>query len=479
MGDNINFSKRVKKFGTTMSESKCSNLLSLEENETVFHLLGPRCQSLATTVIQLYITIGAEHNEWYKKDTGVLCLVKDNLRRSYFFRLYCPSRQQLVWEHEVYNSMEYNAPQNYLHTFEAEDYIAAFSFVSEEEAAWLRSILLAKLETKKQRRERKSQRLNQRDLPGIPSYSTSNGIITSQQQILTNSQLSNRVNNNKGIKKKKDKSKKLSKADIGTPKNFRHISHVGWDADKGFEYDLANNDDPSLQSFLHKAGVSEKHMQDRETRDFIYDFIEKNGGLEAVKQEEPPVSRSVSTANRAAPPPPPPRIGAFPASLQSPPPLPPLRTIPQRNHEGLNAVVPPPPEASFPPPPPPPPLPGPKFDLNPAPLPTPTPSVLPGITDVRSQLMESIRSGASLKHVEVDSKNKQDSRGELLDQIRQGVELKSVQPIVRSNEVKEKMGSGLAGALARALAERSKVIHSESSTSSDDDDDDGDDEWED
>lgn len=83
-------------------------------------------------------------------------------------------------------------------------------------------------------------------------------------------------------------------------------------------------------------------MQDRETRDFIYDFIEKNGGLEAVKQEAPPPlpsmsARSTPIANRAAPPPPPPRIGALPAPpapSQTPPPLPPLRTLPQRAQEG-------------------------------------------------------------------------------------------------------------------------------------------------
>ena len=37
----------------------------------------------------------------------------------------------------------------------------------------------------------------------------------------------------------------------------------------------------------------------------------------------------------------------------------------------------------------------------------------------------------------------------------------------------------LAGALARALAERARAIHSETSGSSDDDDDEEDDEWED
>lgn len=98
--------------------------------------------------------------------------------------------------------------------------------------------------------------------------------------------------------------------------------------------------------------------------------------------------------------------------------------------------------------------------------------------------MDAIKSGKKLKHVEVDADNKSvksmDSRGELLDQIRQGIELKPVQVESRSSQGSSGGGApedGLAGALARALAERSRAIHSESSDSDDDEEDD--DEWED
>ena len=35
--------------------------------------------------------------------------------------------------------------------------------------------------------------------------------------------------------KKKDKKKKLTKDDIGTPTNFKHVSHVGWDPNIGLD----------------------------------------------------------------------------------------------------------------------------------------------------------------------------------------------------------------------------------------------------
>lgn len=46
----------------------------------------------------------------------------------------------MLWEHEVYNSMDYKAPMSYFHTFEAEDCMAAFNFASETEAITLRYV---------------------------------------------------------------------------------------------------------------------------------------------------------------------------------------------------------------------------------------------------------------------------------------------------------------------------------------------------
>jgi hypothetical protein len=43
--------------------------------------------------------------------------------------------------------------------------------------------------------------------------------------------------------------------------------------------------DPKLKQFFSKAGVSERELQDKDTRDFIYDFIDKHGGIEAALLE--------------------------------------------------------------------------------------------------------------------------------------------------------------------------------------------------
>lgn len=58
------------------------------------------------------------------------------------------------------------------------------------------------------------------------------------------------INSVSSKKSKKDKNKKLTKADIGLPSDFQHLSHVGWDPNQGFALD---NVDPNLLKFFAKV----------------------------------------------------------------------------------------------------------------------------------------------------------------------------------------------------------------------------------
>jgi hypothetical protein len=63
-------------------ESANSHLLTREENAVAIRLLGPRCQSLGTAVVQIYQSEPqSNHNRWNKRSCGVVCFVKDNSRR--------------------------------------------------------------------------------------------------------------------------------------------------------------------------------------------------------------------------------------------------------------------------------------------------------------------------------------------------------------------------------------------------------------
>ncbi|OWR40727.1 Wiskott-Aldrich syndrome protein [Danaus plexippus plexippus] len=475
-------------------ENRPSVLLTPEENDLVFSLIGAKCQSLATAVVQLFTTEGPDHSEWKKKDTGVLCLIKDNSKRSYFFRIYCLYRRSLIWEHEVYLQIEYKNPRPYLHTFEAEEYMTAFNFANEMEATVLRNILLEKIELRKQRRQVRNNRsmmVPRNNSTVHESSSRYNGAPPPPPLTTTTATTNTKTNTLNSLKGsgRKPKARKLTKADIGMPKDFKHVSHVGWDANKGFDVDLPEE---KLRWFFDKAGVSETQLNDQETRMFIYDFIIKNGGADAVNEDltdepPPPYSESRSPAppvpaRAPHPPAPPSRAPPPPPARSVPPPPPPPATLAPRNPPPPRPTQPPAPAPpSMPPPPPPPSLAPPPPPPPPAPPAPPPPSSedrseLPAAnSDPRAALMASIRSGnKNLRPVDSVSKSSastDDSRNNLLSEIRQGITLKSVRrESVTAGDEKTtnnvENASGLAGALARALKERARAIHS-----SDDEDD--------
>lgn len=71
-------------------------------------------------VVQFFSTDGPEGTEWRLKNFGILGFIRDPNRKSYYFRLYCPIRHQLLWEHELYNGLQYLSLVNFFHCFEAE-----------------------------------------------------------------------------------------------------------------------------------------------------------------------------------------------------------------------------------------------------------------------------------------------------------------------------------------------------------------------
>jgi len=77
-------------------------------------------QSIASAVVQVLYPSPPSYSQWNKRHCGVLCFIKDNVKRSYFFRIYCLAKQELLWEQELYNSFEYLSPRPYFHTFEGD-----------------------------------------------------------------------------------------------------------------------------------------------------------------------------------------------------------------------------------------------------------------------------------------------------------------------------------------------------------------------
>ncbi|XP_059181804.1 LOW QUALITY PROTEIN: WASP like actin nucleation promoting factor b [Centropristis striata] len=494
-----------------------SILLTPQENDSLFNHLGRKCISLSSAVVQVFT---AERNSsWNKKCCGVACLVKDNPLRSYFIRVLDIKDGKIMFEQELYNNFSIYLPKPYFITFTGDTCQVGLNFASEEETKRFRSQVNELIGRRQRKTEKRRDPANGPTLP-MATVDIKNPEISTVHRYQNNSQVNNIVHSSfpKREKKGKAKKKRLTKADIGTPSNFQHIGHVGWDPNTGFDL---NNLDPELKNLFDMCGISEAQLKDKETSKVIYDFIEKKGGVEAVKNElrrqapPPPPSRGgpppPPPPPRSAPPPPPPARGrgAPPppppsrAPISAPPPPPPSRPgmsapppppppsrgslppPPPPAHASIPVAPPPPPPPPSssgggpPPPPPPPPPPGP-----PPPAPPPLPTEANGGDGGlgKGALLSQIREGTQLKKVEQKERPVSNTgRDALLDQIRQGIQLKARDDNPDSGPTTPAPSAGIVGALMEVMQKRSKAIHSSDEDDDDDEDEDfeDDDEWED
>ncbi|XP_058856020.1 actin nucleation-promoting factor WASL-like isoform X2 [Acipenser ruthenus] len=293
--------------GSTLQESRVfSQLISLRENALLFNLIGARCLALASAVVQVYLALPPDRSSWMKCHCGVVCLIKDYNERSYFLRLYSIKKAKLVWQQELYihfeysalkpyfhtflgdvstppitSQFEYSALKPYFHTFLGDECRAALNFADEGEADKFKSVIEARI-----------RRCNK--------------IKRTQSQMHQASPLSTRMGPSKSItptgyrslgsfaeKGRSSNKRKLKKADIGTPSDFKHVGHVGWNPSSGFDI---NHLDSDLRQLFSQAGIQQRHLQDLSTSQLIYEVIELQGGMEAVRQE---IRRQGSMASRA------------------------------------------------------------------------------------------------------------------------------------------------------------------------------------
>lgn len=110
-------------------------------------------QSMCTSVVQLFTTDSPSHSLWIKRYTGALCFIKDNAKRSYYIRLFCLMKNDMMWEQEMYDAIEIRQIRPYLLNFEAHDGLIALNFASIDEAEQFYSISSSIIQNRNRRRE--------------------------------------------------------------------------------------------------------------------------------------------------------------------------------------------------------------------------------------------------------------------------------------------------------------------------------------
>ena len=70
--------------------SRLSKHLRFDENQNIFGMLGYRKESLSTAVVQLLFGTHTQPYTWQLQVTGVICFVKDPVRKGFFFEVSVP-----------------------------------------------------------------------------------------------------------------------------------------------------------------------------------------------------------------------------------------------------------------------------------------------------------------------------------------------------------------------------------------------------
>nr|XP_047136351.1 wiskott-Aldrich syndrome protein homolog isoform X1 [Hydra vulgaris] len=121
-----------------------SNFLSEDENSLVFNLIGEKCVTLSTTIVQAF-TSGIGECSWQKLCDGVICFVKDDQKYSYYIRVFELGVNQLVFEQDIKNLSKCKTLKECWHAFKVDNLIVGLEFIDPQEANHFLQIIKEKL----------------------------------------------------------------------------------------------------------------------------------------------------------------------------------------------------------------------------------------------------------------------------------------------------------------------------------------------
>ncbi|KAM3847164.1 uncharacterized protein M6D78_004158 isoform 1-T2 [Vipera latastei] len=82
-------------------------------------------------------------------------------------------------------------------------------------------------------------------------------------------------------KRGKLKRKRLTKTYIGSPSNFKHLCHIGWNP----QADSVINTGPELKMILTQGGITQDHLKDKRTSKKMVETMENQEGIQTVLKE--------------------------------------------------------------------------------------------------------------------------------------------------------------------------------------------------
>ncbi|KAI4604208.1 hypothetical protein KJ359_000339 [Pestalotiopsis sp. 9143b] len=113
------------------------SILSDEDKETVKRVIPKQSNKIhAVAVARLYVAYPNKSKWTYTGLQGAIVLADDLVGHTYWLKMVdvSPTGRGVIWDHEIYDTWQYNQDRTFFHTFELEECLAGLSFVDEKEA---------------------------------------------------------------------------------------------------------------------------------------------------------------------------------------------------------------------------------------------------------------------------------------------------------------------------------------------------------
>ncbi|KZT70593.1 WH1-domain-containing protein [Daedalea quercina L-15889] len=322
--------------------------LSNDEKSKVKAAIPNSSNKIHTAALARIYYAYPQPNEWsYAGLQGALAFVTDKSRNALFMKMVdLAGTRGIIWEHELYEGFEYFQDRPFFHSFPGDCLDASMTGLIGARPA---SFLSKRPSSLGIRPDHSSSWSFTECMIGVV-FAEESEAKTFYKKVTT-TKLGTEKAKSSSKKKKATKGGKIDKSMISGPTagSFKHVAHMGYDAEKGF---TSTNVDPTWTNFLQQLegqGLSRDMIE--QNMDFIKDFVRD-------AQKSPPPA--VPAARKKPPPPPAPRRGGYapapesPTAPPTPPPAPPSRPPPSRVVPSpAPALSPAPPTRSVPSPAPP------------------------------------------------------------------------------------------------------------------------------
>ena len=223
---------------------------------------------LQVSVAKLYLSGPNSNAQWF--DTGAwgavtLTVDRKDANRPHRIKLLDLGNQRVLMCQELYIGMQYRTPQPDFHAFEIQDWIIGLQFHDAEEARYFSAAVngrLAKIS------EAAAHRRN-----------TCKDNAHYKSKSIFGWGVGGKVKRFLGLKPKKAPRAVV----VGRPTEFRHVTHIGYDPDGGFDVE---NIPEAWKRLFKEAKISKKLLKNKEAAKVVFQTIQRQASEELQRSSE-------------------------------------------------------------------------------------------------------------------------------------------------------------------------------------------------